>query len=44
MFEGYDAGVSFRTSHDPNADLTYTVIANDSNGTWPMTKLLATRL
>jgi hypothetical protein len=36
MLEGYDAGVSFRTVHDPSAALTYTVISNWSDGAWPM--------
>ena len=36
MLEGYDAGVSFRTVHDPVTTLTYTVISNWSDGAWPM--------
>src|SRR5262249_29774427 len=36
MLEGYDAGVSFRTAHDPNLRLTYAVISNTSNGAWPL--------
>jgi CubicO group peptidase (beta-lactamase class C family) len=36
MLEGYDAGVSFRTVHDPSTALTYTVISNWSDGAWPM--------
>ncbi|GAB2705671.1 CubicO group peptidase (beta-lactamase class C family) [Microbacterium marinum] len=35
VLEGYDAGVSFVSSHDPAADATYTVIANSSEGAWP---------
>ena len=42
--EGYDAGVSFRTVHDPETTLTYTVIANTSEGAWPMTEHLAESL
>jgi hypothetical protein len=38
MLEGYDAGVSFRTVHDPGSDTTHTVIANWSNGAWPITR------
>jgi CubicO group peptidase (beta-lactamase class C family) len=38
--EGYDAGVSFRTVHDPATEITHTVIANWSNGAWPLTKAL----
>jgi CubicO group peptidase (beta-lactamase class C family) len=37
MLEGYDAGVSFRTVHDPESDTTHTVIANWSDGAWPLT-------
>jgi CubicO group peptidase (beta-lactamase class C family) len=36
MLEGYDAGVSFRSAHDPGSALTYTVIANWSDGAWPI--------
>jgi CubicO group peptidase (beta-lactamase class C family) len=38
--EGFDAGVSFRSVHDPTRDLTHTVLSNTSSGAWPMTKLL----
>jgi len=37
---GYDAGVSFRSVHDPETGTTYTVISNSSGGTWPVTALL----
>ena len=37
---GSDAGVSFRTVHDPAAETTHTVLANTSSGAWPMTKAL----
>ena len=40
MLEGYDAGVSFRSSHDPAAGATRTVIANTSEGAWPVAELL----
>ena len=36
VLEGYDAGVSFRSLHDPGADLTCTVISNWSDGAWPV--------
>lgn len=36
VLEGYDPGVSFRSSHDPQTDTTVTVIANTSDGAWPM--------
>ena len=41
ILEGYDAGVSFRTVHDPDTSLTYTVISNTSDGAWPMARCLA---
>ena len=41
MLEGYDAGVSFRSTHDPMSTTTYTVISNTSDGAWPITDLLA---
>ncbi|MFZ2501368.1 MAG: serine hydrolase domain-containing protein, partial [Nocardioides sp.] len=34
--EGYDAGVSAISLHDPAQQLTYTVLSNWSNGAWPM--------
>jgi hypothetical protein len=37
---GYDAGVSFRSVHDPAEGLTYTVISNTSEGAWPLTEHL----
>jgi CubicO group peptidase (beta-lactamase class C family) len=37
---GYDAGVSFRSVHDPTTGRTHTVMSNTSSGTWPMTKML----
>jgi CubicO group peptidase (beta-lactamase class C family) len=40
MLEGYDAGVSFRTVHDPQSDTIHTVVANSSNGAWPVTRAL----
>jgi len=40
MLEGMDAGVSFRTVHDPVSATTHTTIANTSTGAWPVTKAL----
>jgi CubicO group peptidase (beta-lactamase class C family) len=37
---GYDAGVSFRSVQDPVEGITHTVIANWSDGAWPVTKRL----
>lgn len=39
--EGYDAGASFRSVHHPGSALTHTVIANTSEGAWPITKRLS---
>ncbi|MDQ1417740.1 MAG: hypothetical protein QOF81_3353 [Acidimicrobiaceae bacterium] len=41
MLEGFDAGVSFRTVHDPVAGVTHTVLSNTSLGAWPMARHLA---
>ena len=42
--EGYDAGVSFRSTHDRASDTTCTVVANWSDGAWPVVKHLGERL
>jgi CubicO group peptidase (beta-lactamase class C family) len=42
--EGYDAGVSSTTLHDPGQELTYTVISNWTDGAWPIITLLNTNL
>ena len=42
--EGYDAGVSFTSLHQPSTSITYTVISNWSKGAWPMVELLNDRL
>jgi CubicO group peptidase (beta-lactamase class C family) len=44
MLEGCDAGVSFRTVHDPRSSVTHTVISNTSDGAWPIARYLAERL
>ncbi len=36
LLEGYDAGVSFRSGHDPSTDVTWTVVSNTSEGAWPV--------
>ena len=38
--EGYDAGVSVCTTHDPASGITHSVIANWSDGAWPMLSVL----
>jgi CubicO group peptidase (beta-lactamase class C family) len=44
MLEGRDAGVSFRSVHDPRSGLTHTVISNTPDGAWPITRYLDNRL
>jgi CubicO group peptidase (beta-lactamase class C family) len=44
MLEGYDAGVSFRSTHDPVSTTTYTVISNWTDGAWPIASFLDERL
>jgi len=43
ILEGSDAGVSFRSAHDPVQNLTHTVISNTSEGAWPIARLLNER-
>jgi len=43
LLEGMDAGVSFRSVHDPRSDLTYTVLSNTTDGAWPLARLLRDR-
>jgi CubicO group peptidase (beta-lactamase class C family) len=40
MLEGFDAGVSFRSRHDPRSALTYTVISNSTYGAWSIARRL----
>jgi hypothetical protein len=42
--EGYDAGVSFLSHHDPSSGVTWTVISNWSDGAWPIVSLLSSTL
>jgi CubicO group peptidase (beta-lactamase class C family) len=44
MLLGFDAGVSFRSVHDPHRNLTHTVLSNTSEGAWPITRHLDERL
>jgi len=44
MLEGSDAGVSFRSTHDPRSHRTHTVISNTTEGAWPLVELLDERL
>ncbi len=41
FLEGYDAGVSARTLHDPSRDLTWTVLSSWSDGAWLVARRLA---
>jgi len=36
VLEGYDAGVSFRSTHIPASDTTVSVLGNSSEGAWPV--------
>ena len=40
QLEGCDAGVSFRSVHDPGAQLSATVVSNSTDGAWPIARLL----
>jgi CubicO group peptidase (beta-lactamase class C family) len=44
MLEGCDAGVSFRSAHDPRSGTTQTVLSNTTDGAWAPARLLAERL
>jgi CubicO group peptidase (beta-lactamase class C family) len=44
ILEGYDAGVSFRSLHDPVSDTTCTVVSNWSDGAWKLAEALEERL
>ena len=44
MLQGCDAGVSFRSWHDPASLVTHTVISNTTYGAWPLTRRLHERL
>jgi CubicO group peptidase (beta-lactamase class C family) len=42
--EGYDAGVSFTSLHQPSSAITYSVLSNWSDGAWPIVELINDRL
>ena len=44
LLTGMDAGVSFRSVHEPQSNVTCTVISNTSHGTWPVSSYLDDRL
>jgi len=41
---GMDTGVSFRSLHDPRAEVTITVVSNTTDGAWPVASFLAERV
>ena len=43
ILEGCDAGVSFRSVHDPHTGTTSTVISNTTDGAWPLCRYLRDR-
>jgi CubicO group peptidase (beta-lactamase class C family) len=44
ILEGMDAGVSFRSTHDPRSELSFTVISNTTDGAWPIARYLIENL
>ncbi len=44
LLEGYDAGVSFWSVHDPGRAVTWTVMSNTSEGAWPVVRHLRSAL
>lgn len=44
VLEGYGAGVSFRSMHDPERRVTWTVVSNTSDDAWPIARALAEQL
>lgn len=41
---GGDAGVSFRSAHDPATDVTWSVLGNTTDGAWPVARVIADAL
>ena len=44
LLVGMDAGVSFRSAHDPRFGVTWTVISNTSRGAWPVARWIDERV
>jgi hypothetical protein len=44
LLEGYDAGVSFRGVCDPDSGTAHSVLANWTDGAWPLARYLSERL
>jgi CubicO group peptidase (beta-lactamase class C family) len=40
LLEGYDAGVSFRSTRDADRGITHTVVSNTTEGAFPLARLL----
>ncbi|MGW9029385.1 serine hydrolase domain-containing protein [Streptomyces sp. NPDC055722] len=40
ILAGWDAGVSFKSTHDPHTGTTHTVLSNTSPGAWPLARHL----
>jgi CubicO group peptidase (beta-lactamase class C family) len=40
MLVGYDAGASFKSTHDPHTGTTCTVLSNTTPGAWPIARAL----
>ncbi|MGW6443318.1 serine hydrolase domain-containing protein [Lentzea sp. NPDC055074] len=40
ILAGYDAGASFKSTHDPHTGTTVTVLSNTSRGAWPIARAL----
>jgi CubicO group peptidase (beta-lactamase class C family) len=41
VIEGYDAGVSFRSTHDPRTRTSATVVGKSAVGAWPVVRAVA---
>ena len=44
ILEGSDAGISFRSCHNPSGGVTWTVVSNTTEGAWPLARHLAETL
>jgi CubicO group peptidase (beta-lactamase class C family) len=44
LLEGADTGVSFRSMYNPSTTVTYSVLANTTDGAWPIVQLLDAEL
>jgi CubicO group peptidase (beta-lactamase class C family) len=44
QLDGYDAGISFRSVHEPTLDATWTVVSNTADGAWPLARCIAAHI